>query len=59
MRLLWLLLTVPLEAAYLAALNYHQQGLLMAAAKYLLTSFFSLLVGAYTDCAARMHFRAG
>jgi hypothetical protein len=57
-RLKWHVVTVPVEMSYLAVLNYHQQGLLMAAAKYLLTCFLSLLVGYYADRTARADFLA-
>jgi hypothetical protein len=57
-RMSWHVVTVPLEMTFLAVLNYHQQGLLVAAAKYLLTCFLSLLVGFYADRTARLDFLA-
>jgi hypothetical protein len=57
-RLKWHVVTVPVEMSYLAVLNYHQQGLFVAAAKYLLTCFLSLLVGFCADRSARLDFLA-
>jgi hypothetical protein len=57
-RLRWHVVTVPFEVCHLAVLNYHQQGLFVAAAKYLLTCFLSLLVGFYADRTARLDFLA-
>jgi hypothetical protein len=55
-RLKWHVVTVPFEMTFLAVLNYHQQGLLLAVVKYLLTCFLSLLVGFYADRTARLDF---
>jgi hypothetical protein len=39
-------------------MNYHHQGLLVAAAKYLLTLLLSLLFGFYADRTPRLDFLA-
>jgi hypothetical protein len=52
------MLTVPLETAFLAVINCHHQGALVAAAKYLLTCLLSLLSGFQADRTARLNFLA-
>ena len=55
-RFAWHLLTVPWELSYLAVLNYQQQGLGVAALKFLLSVTTSLLVGFYIDAFARRQY---